>query len=289
MIRPLAASVLLLAGCSGGGADAPGTGAATAARADTRPTIVSLNPCTDAVLTEVAAPGQLLAISHYSKDPQASSISPEVAARYNTTGGTVEEILALDPDLVVASSFIAPATRAALADLGIAVATFGITGDVAASETQIRELARLAGDPAAGERLIGRIDTALAAARPAAKERPVEALLWQPGGIVAGDQALVSDLLARTGFLNVAERRGLRQADFVALEHVVAAPPRVLLVAGAEVGQRHRVLDRLPAMQRAAFDPGLLYCGGPTIIRAARRLAEIRRAVLAAEAQESGA
>ena len=38
------------------------------------PTIVSLNPCTDAILAEVADPAQLLAISHYSHDPRATSM-----------------------------------------------------------------------------------------------------------------------------------------------------------------------------------------------------------------------
>ena len=267
MTRLLPALALLLAACAGEG---------PVRVADSEvPTIVSLNPCTDAILAEVTAPGQLLAISHYSKDPASSSMEAEVAARYAATGGTVEEVLALDPDLVVASSFIAPATRAALEDLDIEVVTLGIAGDVEASAAQVRELAELAGNPEAGEALVARIDRALGEA--ASTGDPVEVLLWQPGGIVAGEQALVSDLLARTGFANVAPARGLDQADYVALEQVVASPPEVLLVAGGEVGQRHPVLDSLPAMRRERFDTSLLYCGGPTIIRAAERLAEIRR------------
>ncbi|MBO6769249.1 MAG: ABC transporter substrate-binding protein [Erythrobacter sp.] len=269
----MSALVLLLSACAGegparvGGEEGGGE----------RPTIVSLNPCSDAVLAEVAAPGQLLAISHYSKDPRSSSMDMATAARFPATGGTVEEVLALDPDVVVAGGFLAPATRAAFADLGIEVVTFGIAGDVAASMQQVRDLASLAGDVAAGERLIDTIEEALAEARPAGDER-AEVLLWQPGGIVAGEQALVSDLLARTGFENVAPSRGLSQADYVALEDVVAAPPRVLLVAGSQMGQRHPVLNALPDMRREHFDTGLLYCGGPTIIRAVERLAEIREA-----------
>ncbi len=273
-MKPLmSALLLLLAGCAGEGpARVGGEGGG-----GERPTIVSLNPCSDAVLAEVTAPGQLLAISHYSKDPRSSSMDMATAARFPATGGTVEEVLALDPDVVVAGSFLAPATRAAFADLGIEVVTFGIAGDVAASLQQVRDLASLAGNVAAGERLIDTIQQALAEARPAGDE-PVEVLLWQPGGIVAGEQALVSDLLARTGFENVAPSRGLSQADYVALEDVVAAPPRVLLVAGSQMGQRHPVLDALPDMRREHFDTGLLYCGGPTIIRAVERLAEIREA-----------
>ena len=267
-MKPLwAGALLLLGGCT---AEGP-----VAQEIPERPTIVSLNPCTDAILAEVTAPGQLLAISHYSKDPQASSMEARQAARFRSTGGTVEEVLALDPDLVVAGSFIAPATRAALQAAGVRVATFGIADTVEDSETQVRELADLAGDGDAGERLVNRIEGALAATGPG-RRRPVSALLWQPGGIVPGGQALVSELMRRTGFSSFSEARGLAQGDYVSLEEVVASPPEVLLVAGSEGGQRHPVLDRLPHMRRESFDPRLIYCGGPTIIRAVERLAQIR-------------
>ena len=269
MTRLLPALALLLAGCAGSAS--PQGGAAG-------PTIVSLNPCTDAILAEVAGPGQLLAISHYSKDPRASSMRPADAARYRSTGGTAEEVVALHPDIVVGSDFMAPATRAALQALGMKVVTFGIAHTVAESEAQVRDLAALAGEPARGEALVARIEAALAAAAPKGV-RPLEAALWQSGGIVPGENELVSDLLARTGFSSYSARRGMAQADYLALEQVVADPPQLLLVAGHERGQRHPVLGRLAAMQVRDFDAALTYCGGPTIIRAAGRLAAIRRGV----------
>src|SRR5205085_10595490 len=100
------------------------------------PTIVSLNPCTDAILAEVADPAQLLAISHYSHDPRASSMPLAEARRFRATGGTVEEVLALGPDLVVASTFEAPATMQAFARLHVRVETFGSPTTVAESEAQ---------------------------------------------------------------------------------------------------------------------------------------------------------
>lgn len=269
MIRLLPVLAFLLAGCAGAG---PGRGSP-----ENRPTVVSLNPCADAILAEVAEPGQLLAISHYSKDPRASSMLPEDAARFPATGGTVEEVLALDPDVVVASTFIAPATRAALEDLGLRVVTFGNTADVASSLAQIRELAALTGNDRKGELLVERIELILAEA--AGTGEPVEAALWQPGGIVPGEASLVSDLLRRTGFASYSAVRGMAQADYLSLEQVVADPPQVLLVAGSEAGQRHPVLDEVDGMARAEFDTRLIYCGGPTIIRAARRLKTIRDSV----------
>ena len=267
MKRLAPALALLLAACAGGGA----------ARDEVAgPTVVSLNPCTDAILARVASPGQLLAISHYSKDPSSSSMEPEDAARFAATGGTVEEVLALDPDVVVASSFLAPATRAALEELGVEVVTFGGTGTVEDSLAQVRELATLVGNKAAGERLVSDIEAALGNASPDGPA--VETALWQPGGIVPGEASLVSDLLRRTGFTSYGTARGMAQADYLSLEQVVADPPEVLLISGSERGQSHPALENLAGMRRESFDTRLIYCGGPTIIRAAQRLAEIRDA-----------
>lgn len=238
------------------------------------PTIVSLNPCTDAILAEVADPEQILAVSHYSHDPRATSMPLAEARRFHATGGTVEEILALDPDIVVGSSFMAPATRSALDRLGLRVEAVGIAATVEESADQVRRLAALAGHPARGEALVGRIAAALSAAQ--GKGPAISAILWQPDGIVPGDQALVSELMVRAGFVNHTAVRGMGQADYLSLERLLADPPRVLLVAGRERGQQHPALDALPAMRRTRFDPALLYCGGPTIVRAIQRLAEIR-------------
>jgi len=242
-----------------------------------RPTIVSLNPCTDAILAEVADPAQVLAVSHYSHDPRGTSMDLARARRFAATGGTVEEVLALDPDIVVGTTFMDPATRHALTGLGMRVETVGIASTVADSEAQVRVLATVAGHPARGEALVGRIEAALAKAE--ATGPAIDAVLWQPDGIVPGDGALISELMRRTGFASQTAARGFQQADYLSLERLLTDPPKVLLVAGSERGQHHPVLSRLPSMKRAALDPALLYCGGPTIIRAAERLAAIRRSV----------
>ena len=239
------------------------------------PTIVSLNPCLDAILVEIAAPDQVLALSHYSRDPGGSSIPAAVAARYGVTGGTAEEVIALRPDLVLASIFLPQPTRSALERAGLTVATFGSPATVAESAAQVRDIAALAGQGAKGEVLAARI-----AAPPPLPGAAISALLWQPGEIVAGEQTLIAELLRQEGFASHAAARGLQQADMVTLERVLADPPQVLLVAGDAPGQRHPVLARAAAtMHVAAFDPSLIYCGGPTIPKARERLRAIRAGV----------
>ena len=248
------------------------------------PTIVSLNPCADAILAEVTAPGQLLAISHYSHDPRGSSMPLARARRFPATGGTVEEIAALAPDLVVGDSFTAPATRNALRRLGIRFAALPIAPTIAASEAQTRFLADLAQRREAGERLVKRIDDSLRAAAPPAGWIPRSAIVWQGGGLVAGDETLIAELMDRAGLRSTAATRGLGQGAILPLEAMLADPPRVILAAGnprAEQDRllRHPVLAGLTQTARARLDPGLFYCGGPSIPRALARLTAVRDAL----------
>jgi iron complex transport system substrate-binding protein len=239
------------------------------------PTIVSLNPCIDAILVEIAGPEQVLALSHYSRDPGSSSIPAATAARYGVTGGAAEEVIARQPDLVLASSFLPAPTRTALERAGVEVVTFGSPGSIAESIAQVRALAALAGHPARGEALVREIADAAA---PRSHLRPRSALLWQPGEIVPGEATLVAEMLRIKGFANHGAARGLSQGDLTPLETILADPPEVLLIAGESAGQRHPLLNRLTGTQVAALDPRLLYCGGPTVKRLAQRLDQIRAA-----------
>ncbi|WP_338302845.1 ABC transporter substrate-binding protein [Erythrobacter sp. Dej080120_24] len=238
------------------------------------PTIVSLNPCLDAILVEIADPSQVLALSHYSRDPAASSIPQGVAQDFGFTGGTAEEVIALSPDLVLASIFIAPATRDALERASLRVETFGSPTSTAESVEQVRALAQAVHREPQGEELATRIEAALAGGE--AQSRPVSTLLWQPGEIVAGEATLVAEMLQSRGFQSHAAAMGLGQADHVALETVLADPPELLLVAGDSAGQGHPLLARLEQTRVETVDPRLLFCGGPSVIALGDRLDEIR-------------
>ncbi len=240
-----------------------------------QPTIVSLNPCADAILAEIAAPGQVLALSHYSHDPRASSLPQDVAQRYAITGGTAEEVLALAPDVVVADTFLAPSTKQALEDAGIRVEQIGITASLEDSLAQIRQLGEVSGQAAQAEALAEEIAAAWDAARVAGPQ--VDTLLWQSGGIVPGEGSLAFALLEQTGFASHSAARGLGQGAYLPLEQVLADPPHLVIAAGDEAMLHHPVFAQVAGVQHATLDPALLYCGGPTIPRALARLGEIRR------------
>lgn len=244
--------------------------------------IVSIDPCIDAILLRVADDRQIAAISHYSHDPRATSLPIARARRFRATSGTAEEVVALAPDLVIASGHVAPATASALRRLRIPLVQIGVPASVAESNAQVARIAALAGHRDRGDRLVAQTNAALARARGAGQ--PLSALIWQGGGLVPGRGTLADDLLRATGFRNLSASYGLQQWDVLPLEYLVARPPRVLLSAGAAVREDrmlgHPVLRRLaPRMAVRAYPARLLNCGGPTIIDAAERLGAIRRSL----------
>jgi iron complex transport system substrate-binding protein len=264
-----------------------GAGAALAlllaARADAAPRrIVSINPCIDAILMHVADRSQIAAISHYSKDLRATSITLSQAALFPATSGTAEEIVAIAPDLVLTGPHVEPATMTALRRLRIPVVQVAVPDTIAQSRRQIEDVARAVGHPARGAALIGRIDAAIASASPASP--PIDALIWQGGGLVPGTATLADDLLRVSGFRNKSAEYGLEKWDVLPLEPLLARPPQLLLTIG-ETARADRMLGH-PAMARLAgrvavrpWPERLLHCGGPTIIDAVNQLALVRKSL----------
>lgn len=274
------ALVLLVGGCGAAGS-APAPTLADSSKRASR--IVSINPCIDAVLMRVADAAQIVAISHYSQDPRATSIPMAVARRFRATSGTAEEILALRPDLVLLSGALPPATAAALARLHVRTLELPLPQSLAESEAQVRTIANAVGQPERGAVLAGRIAKAVRRAQPP-QGAPVPALIWQGGGLVPAGGTLPDEMLRAAGFVNLGAAYGLKNWDILPMEYLVAKPPHVLLTA-RHSGRDDRLLGH-PVMRRLRdriavrdFPERLLFCGGPTIIDVMDRLSAVRRSL----------
>jgi iron complex transport system substrate-binding protein len=250
--------------------------------------VVSLSPCLDAILLQVADPSQIAALSHYSRDPRESAVADE-ARRFPFTGGSAEEVVALKPDLVLTSGMGALALTDVLPRLGVSQESFDVPASVDESLGQIDRIARLVGHPDRGEALIARINTALKAAEPRPGEPRLGALIYEYHGLASGPGTLVDELMRRTGFDNRAARYGLAQTGDVPLEALLADPPQVLLSGRLAPGepvwidreQSHPALKALEGKVRIeTFPETLMFCGGPTMIAAAAALARAREDAL---------
>jgi iron complex transport system substrate-binding protein len=280
LIRAATIALVLLTGCS---QQAPAT-----AKLGQKPMrIVSMNPCVDAILMEVADPTQIAAISHYSHDPRATSTPLKWALQYSAVSDGAEDAIAAMPDLVIAGPHVSVQTVAALNRLGIPLMQVAVPESVAQSKEQIAAIAARIGQKQFGDTLNSRIDRAIASASTNAP--PLTALIWQGGGLVPGKGTLADEMLTRTGFRNISGTLGLKKWDVLPIEGLLSQPPTVLLSAkmDGEAGNpdanrmlSHSVLRKAGATIRIAhFPSNLLHCGGPTIIRAVARLAEVRQSL----------
>jgi iron complex transport system substrate-binding protein len=244
--------------------------------------IVSMSPCIDAILMEVADPKQIAAISHYSQDPRATSIELTLAKKFKAVSYNIEEVIAQNPDLVIATQPVPATTTAALERAGIAIMKVPIPQSVAQSRTQIADIAQRIGRPGAQKDIDARIADALK--RASQRSGPEQqALIWQ-GGLVPGKGTLADEMLSLAGYRNASTAYGLQQWDILPLEPLLANPPDILFTAKSAKG-RDRILSH-PAMYAASkhirtvnFPSRLLDCGGPTIIAALDHIVRTQQGV----------
>lgn len=234
--------------------------------------IVSNNPCIDAILERVAAPGQIAAVSAYSHDPESASASLAWAKGYPMIGTSAEEIIASKPRLLLTGDLASSGTNAALSKAGVRMIAFGVPVSVADSVAQVRQVASAIGRAETGERLAQQMEAASAPAAQTAKR----AIIWQAGGFVAGKGTLQDELLSRAGYRNASDVYGLKQWDILPLETLIRTPPDVIFMPASAKGDDARSLAARQLLLRhvryktriAPFPDKLLFCGGPTIIDA---------------------
>ncbi len=267
--------VLLLGGCSGHPGIAPGG-------------IVSNNPCIDAILAEIAAPGQVAAVSVYSHDADSASAPLAWARQYPALGTGAEDILAAKPRLVLTGNLASSGTNAALAKAGIKVVAVGVAATLEEDVAQVRHIAKAIGRVDAGEALVARMLASQGEAKSAhPQDQAPSAIIWQNGGFVAGTGTLQDELLRRHGFRNASATFGLQSWGVLPLESLIRNPPQVIFMpvtpqgdADRELASRQKLLKHLGGKTRIVpFRDQLLFCGGPTVIKVAQIFKDARKAV----------
>lgn len=237
--------------------------------------IVSINLCADELLLTLADPEQIAALSVYATDP-VMSFTAEQATAVRHDVAEAEQVVDLDPDLVLAGRFTKRATREMLARLGYRVELLDAVRSMDESIAQIRKIAALVGHPERGEALVAEIDAARRRAEAIGNvraDRP-SAAVYQRRGYVSGGDTLTGQLLSIAGFANGGGALAGERGGFVPLERIVAGPPDFIVVASAnrraeDQGSAllaHPALARLyPPERRIVLPERLTVCGGPSL------------------------
>jgi iron complex transport system substrate-binding protein len=241
--------------------------------------IVSLNLCTDELLLRLADPARVASVTWLSRNPAGSNVS-DLAERVPINYGLAEQIIASDPDLVLAGTFTTRIAVGMLKRTAIPIVEFPVPRSFDEVREQIRDVARLVQAEDKGKHLIAEIDRRVAAI--AAKPRAVRptAVVLNPNGATVGQGTLADQVMTAAGLDNIAARLRSGNDGQIPLEIVALHEVDVLIVNAARDGPpskatevlSHPILSKL-SRTRIVVMPGRLWsCGGPGVAEAVERL-----------------
>ncbi len=250
--------------------------------AEALPRVVSMNLCTDQLTLLLAEPEQILSLSRLVSDPRSSAMAGQ-AAGFALNSGGAEEIVAHDPDIVLAGAYSDRATLSMLRALGLRVEQFAITTSLDEIPGQIRAIGALLAQPARAEALAASVEDRLAAfdATPA---RDITAAFFYPNGYSLGADTLGNDIVTTAGVRNLAQTLGMTGGGRLSLEQLVLAEPDMLIAAPRYAGHSrsedlaaHPVLSRYAQAGRVIQSDADWVCGTPFTLRAVETVAAATR------------
>ncbi len=229
--------------------------------------VVSLNLCTDQMLL-LLAPAKIAALSALARDPSLSALAAE-AASHPMVHASAEAVLALHPDLVLASRFGAQTTLALLEQRGVPILRMELAENFEGVRRVTHSLAARLDVREQGAALLRDMDAILAAIPPSA--RPLTAIAWEPRGYTAGPGSIMDAVMRAAALHNGAH------GERLGIEALLRRHPDVLLLpdtpAFPSLATDMLAAPSLRALPRRLLPPSLTLCATPLTARAVRLLA----------------
>lgn len=236
--------------------------------------IVSLNLCADQYLLALADRGQIAGLTHNAAKPEMSAAAAQ-ARSFRILGQSAEEVLAIEPDLVVGMPARRSAVMAALKAQNYPALDLRTAESFTDIVEQTRRVAQAVGRPDRGEALIAGMERELAGLGKPGRGRV--AAYYQRRGFLTGTGTLIDDLMQRAGLVNLAGKLGKPALSQLSVEELVAARPDFIIVESAtdHVTDQGTEMLHHPALRdipRIRLPQAWTVCGGPAYVRAARSL-----------------
>ena len=248
--------------------------------------VVSLSLCADQFVVPLVPRERIVAVSALAANENYSSVAAE-ARGLPVHGGTAEEVLALEPDLVIAGGYARRETAELLERLKVPLVRLP-PGGLNEVPDLIRRVAAATGTLDAGERLEARFEAALA---PQGMDNRIGAL-YRPGGDLPGPKTTENDVIERAGLKSLAALLGVQGYGRLHVEELVLHRPDVLIFDSADERQGSLSTQMLfhPALARAMFGTPIVnipirywLCGAPRVVEAVTLLRAHLRAFDAKE------
>ena len=189
--------------------------------------VASLNLCTDELLLQLAAPDQIVSVTHLAQQPAETPLWRR-ARRYRANDGSLLSVAGLKPDLVVTMGGGARDRPRIAGRLGLRTLDLPFARSLADVEASVTKLAAALGRPQAGALLLRRMAT-LEASAPRVRRDSI----WLGGG----GRAVPADGIEAQWMALAGMRQRAMRGDRVSLETLMLQPPAILLRSDYRQGQ----------------------------------------------------
>lgn len=258
------------------------------------PKIASINMCSDQLVLLLAEPEQILSLSYLSHDAAGSYLYRK-AREYPTNRGESEQMLSLQPDIVIAGQYSAKHTVKLLSEQGVRIETLPIANSLDDLYANIVNVAKWVGQEPKGQRIIKGLKERVVAQQIALSydvDTNPTAAYYGANGYTVGPKTLRGQALELSGWTNAAAQQGIEFFGALALESMVKVAPQAIIDSPYSEGysRAHQLLKH-PALKASGLDPMVInipspqtICAGPWTVDMIELLFEKRSEYLAQSA-----
>ncbi|MGQ9896298.1 MAG: ABC transporter substrate-binding protein [Acidobacteriota bacterium] len=212
--------------------------------------IISTEYNVDEILMDLVAPERILALSQDADNPGLCNIldrKAQIPRRVSSNPVKVEQILALEPDVVFVGASCPAATVSLLELGGVRVVRINRGYTIDEIQENIRLIGRTIGEPARAESLVAEMNRQLDTIRRLVAGAPAPRALYIGSGYgyTAGIGTCTDELLRVAGARNAAREAGIREWGKIAIETVIEIDPDVIFVPDTGGRARGAVGTRL--------------------------------------------
>jgi iron complex transport system substrate-binding protein len=206
--------------------DATGT---TVTVAEEPQTVVTLNPSAAQTMWEIGAKDKVVGVTQYAMYLDGASEKTNISGAGQNVN--VEEVVALDPDLVLApNATFSKENIEKLRESGLTVYHFNEAESLADIEAKTRLIGELTGECAGAEETVEQMQTELARIDRAVEGQERPDVLYTFFGYTAGEGTFIHVAIERAGGNNVAADAGIQGYKPISEETVVDENPDWILL-----------------------------------------------------------
>jgi len=243
--------------------------------------VMSLSMCTDDLLLELLPPERIASVTYYSRDPSNSYQWPQ-AENVRVNFGTVEEVLAEKPDLVLAGTYTTPATRSLLKRLHWPLLEVPPAADFDEIRTVTRQVAHALQRDEIGEALIAKMDSTLRELAATQPPQNIRVAAWGEGGSIPGKGTMFDSILRAAGGVNIAASLNSGAYASFEIEHpdILAYASNITDTPGLNTDlARHPLILKLYSGRQVTYPSALYSCG---VVESAGAAVTLRASLLRA-------